>query len=270
MVEMKSLGTFFNPFRTDISSLKKERDRIRKMDVGHIEILLDHYRFLDPSGNEIKDLKSATSEWDRIIHAPFVNITVVHPNKNITEAGTRTLKSCIEAARVLDSKLVTFHGGAYPFYIEDKELIHDIFNESASELADFADSYGIRMSTENLPPSRRTRASFPSNIEETRKVLEDNPRIGFTLDIGHIIENRENITDYIDEFRSRVTNFHIHDSDGTKSHIGIGKGNIDFQTLMKKLKSTNAYLTLEILKDEDVPDSFNALREMLLQKACDE
>ncbi|MBI2583431.1 MAG: sugar phosphate isomerase/epimerase [Candidatus Aenigmarchaeota archaeon] len=257
------LGVFYNPFHVTEDFLLRERKRIEQMEVDHIEILLDHYKLLNASNKETLLLKSVVANWENIIHAPFVNISIVHPNEKLRLASVAVYKSVIEVARVLDSKLVTFHGGSYPFYIDDMNVIEGAFNASMTELVEAGIDNGISISIENLPRMMKTRIGYPSIFNEVKRMVSSMPQIKFTLDIGHVVENKEDILDYVKEFGQHISNVHIHDSDGKKSHLCIGKGNIDMGSVIKALNTLGVYLTLETVNDDDTYESFKIIKDML-------
>lgn len=257
------LGVFFNPFLVTKDFLLKENKRVKQMEVDHVEILLDHYRLLDTSNKDVKLLKSSVSDWENIVHAPFIDISIVHPNEKIRLAGIEIYKSAIEVARFLDSKLITIHGGSYPFYIDGIKTIMDNFDSSVKNLIETAKFNGILISIENLPQLSKTKKNYPTILNEIKNVLSETPEIKFTLDIGHVVENKENIIDYIKQFDQKISNVHIHDSDGKKSHLSFGKGIIDIISVIKKLDKLGIYLTLEILNEEDTLKSFKYVKNIL-------
>lgn len=84
------------------------------------------------------------------------------------------------------------------------------------------------------------------------------PRIGMCLDIGHDMRSGNDPVADLERYHSRVFDMHIKDvTDSTKAGhcIELGRGKIDFQSLVKMMRKVNytGMCSLEYEKDRDDP-----------------
>jgi sugar phosphate isomerase/epimerase len=106
------------------------------------------------------------------------------------------------------------------------------------------------------------------------------PGLGITVDTGHIswvVEGRATCAPFatpgrfVERFGSLVRHVHIHDYDGERDHLPIGRGSIDFAELLGALARIGyeGALSLEINSaiagPEDVLESKAALERVLTE-----
>ncbi|MBC7131232.1 sugar phosphate isomerase/epimerase, partial [Candidatus Bathyarchaeota archaeon] len=95
--------------------------------------------------------------------------------------------------------------------------------------------------------------------EEVKKLLEQ-VECGLTLDVGHA-NTFEKPEKFVRLLRNYIINVHVHDNDGSKdSHLPIGKGNINFEGLIKEINHNILMLIIECHSLEDISESLNYLR----------
>jgi len=96
-------------------------------------------------------------------------------------------------------------------------------------MVEAAEKRGVNIALENL--------IRPEYLEPLFSSI-DSERLGFCYDSGH-----ENFfskgTDLLSQYGPKLIALHLHDNDGSKDqHLLPGEGNIDWDTLMKKISST--------------------------------
>lgn len=221
---------------------------------------------------DVERLRSALSAFaESHIHAPFGNIhdtSLVTPNRYIRKASVREITRSIELAREVGVSTVTIHSGMSSVKMEPQEQKRHI-SEALLELDEIASSAGVLLGIEVADYF----------MEGQRYKLLDELQLrstGITLDVGHISFNngrgyREfgSIGGFIEQFRSRIFHLHIHDYDGERDHIAIGRGFIDFVEILRALKKIHYTGTLclelnpELVTIEEIVESKERIEAIL-------
>lgn len=63
--------------------------------------------------------------------------------------------------------------------------------------------------------------------------------LGFTLDISHLMEKRPQDAEGFSEILPYLKNIHLSDYTEKKEHLGLGNGNLDYDSFLKYLKKTD-------------------------------
>lgn len=80
----------------------------------------------------------------------------------------------------------------------------------------------------------------------------------FNLDCGHDYMYSSILSNDILDDTYNILEYHIHDSDGTKDHLSLGLGKIDF----KKFIGSDAYYLIEVKSSEDLQKSVEVFRNL--------
>jgi inosose dehydratase len=115
--------------------------------------------------------------------------------------------------------------------------------------------YNIRLAIHNHGPEDQL---YPSVSSIYEKIKSLDKRVGFCIDIGHVVRNGEDPAGMIKKYRDRL--YDIHMKDVSKAAVDgkpveLGRGVIDIFAVMKALKEI-AYqdvVAFEYEKDEDDP-----------------
>lgn len=153
------------------------------------------------------------------------------------------INSLSDWVQKLDISLFTIH-----FWLDERFVQKEIIVQKIAllkEMVDYAGSKGIVLSIENLSESSK---DFSLAFEEI-------PDIGFTLDIGHgeLLTEKNTAYGFMEDYPHRIKHVHAHDNRGGNSpvddlHLPIGKGIIDYSSILSRLRETgyNHTITLEI------------------------
>ncbi|MDO5572093.1 MAG: sugar phosphate isomerase/epimerase family protein [Bacteroidales bacterium] len=98
------------------------------------------------------------------------------------------------------------------------------------------------------------------------KVKDLDPRIGMCLDIGHDLRNGCDPVADLKKYHSRVFDVHIKDvTDASKAGRGIelGRGKIDFPSLIKALRDVNYQGMCSLEYEKDMKDPFLGIAESI-------
>jgi sugar phosphate isomerase/epimerase len=100
-------------------------------------------------------------------------------------------------------------------------------------------------------------------------------KLGVLLDIGHMYQAGISLSEAVNVFKDRLMDIHVHDAtiggDYRKStHLPIGKGTLDFSTLIDLLQKVRykGWLTLEIRgSEEEIKNSKAFLEKLLVERS---
>lgn len=138
-------------------------------------------------------------------------------------------KSVCRAAALLGAKYYTFHGMRLGSFKDlNKPFIVDIYNE----LTYIACEQGILLSQENVSWCMSAAPEFLKLIKEECKYP-----LGYTLDIKQAYKANTEPSLYIDIMNNALGNIHINDKDHMNPCVLPGKGSVDYNELLLKLKS---------------------------------
>ena len=216
---------------------------------------------IDLNIEEINWLKGQLLDYEIIIHAPFINLSLVSSHKQINCASVDILKSTIDIAQKLDAKLITVHGGAYPLFFE-QQTVEEKFVENFGQVMEYAKGK-MPITVENLSAKKGVQISYPISPSKLTKIKSLIPDINFTLDIGHCVQNDDEFINFLISNKNSIKNIHLHNAiKNGKAHYGFHKkGDLDlrkFLNLLKEIKYSG-FLSLEVLGKEDINKSWNLL-----------
>ena len=176
-------------------------------------------------------------------------------------------KISIDTAKTLNINKINFHfysiGLTKRYKLYHKEILKNM-TTSLKEVVNYASSKKLTVIFENSPIKKSV-----VGIKEYKFVIDNVPKLKVHLDIGHaFIENgMKGIRDYIFTFKDKLEHIHIHDNHGEEDeHLPLGKGEIDFEQVIKWLNQINydKTITFEVFTSkEDAKDSMNLFRKLL-------
>jgi L-ribulose-5-phosphate 3-epimerase len=142
------------------------------------------------------------------------------------------LKSCIDAAKVLNSDAVSFWSGILRDEISRDAAMARLV-AGCREVADYADERGMTLAFEPEP------GMF---IETLADYEELSDRVGaecfgLTIDVGHVqCVEAGSIASHLVRWKDRLRNIHIEDMRrGVHEHLMFGEGEIDFPPVLQAL-----------------------------------
>ena len=158
--------------------------------------------------------------------------TLIDPEKAIAGKRVEYLKYCIDTAVELGSGCVSIWSGKLPEGMEDQQAL-DTLAENLAEVLSYAEQQEMDIGFEPEPDM------FIDNMKSYERLLEwvDSPRLGLTLDIGHLFCMGElPIVDFIQRWQDRILNVHIEDMRaGIHEHLMFGEGQIHFPPILQSL-----------------------------------
>jgi len=238
------------------------RDISRTIKLESIEIRLnqDVLATHDLSQNRLllKDLESDFSYCGA--HLPFENLNPISEKTILAKESMDILKKAICLSGELNFKYLVMHLHGKRKGIFPKQSFF-LWQEIVSELFDFATDSGLLLTVEN--------ADSIINLTELVTLVKniDDSKLKITLDVGHAYRRKifpltgiplktmvykafdiitpkivqedlpfsdyESLSAFIRREKRTIGNIHIHDYNGIKDHLEIGKGKIDFSFLQE-------------------------------------
>ena len=191
------------------------------------------------------------------LHAPFCDINIAALNERIREASVMEIINMVEYAVNMNMRTVTFHPGLYSMAVPDmKERSIMNAKRSIRMLDRISEEYGVNMALENMPSMPFMLAHTADEMFE----LLDGTNMPICFDIGHA-NTVGQVDEIIERFGDRIINVHIHDNDGTADqHMTIGDGNINFETILKKLRR---YMGNYIIESRTLESSVESLDRLV-------
>jgi sugar phosphate isomerase/epimerase len=225
-----------------------------------VEIVDDGLHTLDK--RRVSKLKELGDSYDLefTVHAPFAGINIAMPSRPLLTATLRRLKQSIANAGTLGSRLWVFHPamktGISMFY-PGKDWVRNL--ENVRLLVKFAENEGVRVGLENVAEPFIMR-----NVEDFRAFYSEfDGNVGFVLDTGHANMNGQ-LAGFLTELPEKMAHIHAHDNDGkTDQHLGIGRGNIDWQGFAALVKKADFGDVVSVESVEHVKESMDKLKQLL-------
>ena len=227
-----------------------------------VEVWLEE---VDLSVGEIVWLKQRLAPYEIIIHAPFINLTLVSSHRSINSATIGILRKTIDIGVKLGAKVATMHAGAFPLFL-DQRAVREIFVANFRPLMNYAKGK-IQITVENISMKKSTQISYPVLLDELEDIRTPISEINFTLDVGHCVENGDEFAGFLTKNKSRIKNIHLHNAiQKGGAHFGFNRpGDLNLKDFIKLLKDIgySGFLSLEVLGERDVKESWKMLLKSL-------
>ena len=231
------------------------------LNVKHVELTDEGLHTL--TKNRVKKLKEIANshDLDFVVHAPWAEINIATISPVLRRAVLKRLRQSLVLAGQLECRLWLFHPGFrscldrfYPG--KDWQLNLD----SVRSLLKIAKTENVPMAIENMPEP------FPAlmkTADDFHRFYHDlNDEISMVLDVAHANLNNQ-INDFMQQFSEKIVHMHLSDNKGTSDqHLGIGYGNVGWQSFAKAVKKAQ-YDKLLMIESTDHPqESINYLNKL--------
>lgn len=163
------------------------------------------------------------------VHAPAVDLNPLSINPDVQRLTFDQYVAAMGLARALGAGLLTVHLGtmSFPGFPRDRAMERCV--GFFCGLLDRLDAAGPVLALENVAWGYRNPFESVSDYLAIADALRD-PRVGFTLDLGHAYLAGLDAAAFIREAGPRLVNVHVHDNDGSEDwHWPLATGCIDFR-----------------------------------------
>ena len=245
-------------------NLKEEINFINSLpDVDHVEVWIEE----NLSPLELKNLKSYLKRYKILIHAPWVDLSLISPHPEIRKITVKLYLQTLKMADVLKAKLVTFHCGGSTIY-ESKETIMETLIQNLKKIKNLYKGK-ITFTIENVPAiPKGPQISYPGFPKDLIYLKKKMPWLNFTLDIGHVFQegkDLKSIFDFLKKYKNSILDIHLHDAIlKGEAHLALGKGDLDFNKFFQTLDSVGytGYVSLETISREDTEKSWGKIYKL--------
>lgn len=158
--------------------------------------------------------------------------TLVSSKQHGRPARIEFLRHAVDIAAVLGSDCVSLWSGTLPANDSTSDGFRRLV-EGLKIVLDYAERRDVQIGFEPEPGMLiDTMSSYQELVDQI-----DSPRLGLTLDIGHLHCQREPIVESILRWSNRLVNVHLEDMRvGVHEHLMFGEGEIDFPTTIAALQ----------------------------------
>jgi len=133
--------------------------------------------------------------------------------------------------------------------------------ETAQSLFRIASDYGVKIAIENVPEPY---AFLMKSVEDFKKFYEETDEgVDLVLDIGHANINGQ-VELFLKTFSDKIVHVHAHDNVGKDDqHLGIGYGNVDWNSIANLLRRISYDKVVVIESVEHIQESVQKLKQLL-------
>ncbi len=178
------------------------------------------------------------------IHAPFVDVDLTAPDRDLWERSQEKIARTFPIARMLGVRVVVLHPGGIYSDTPEPIRMHRI-REALENLLPRAQEHGIRMAVENMMPK-----FWGRRLEDLVQLLRDLPEeVGVCMDTSHLVMSGIPVEVFWEALGHRVIHTHLSDNwgEGLDDHVLPGEGGrVPWDAVMVRLLPTSLPLTFEI------------------------
>jgi sugar phosphate isomerase/epimerase len=187
-----------------------------------------------------------------VVHLPTF-VSTADLTEGIRNASVEEMLRAMDLAAAMDAEKVVMHpstiSGLGPLVMD---LAMGYAEKSMQSMIGHGQALGLRVCLENMFP--RCRAFFePDHFDS---IMARFPDLEITLDTGHAnIDGSKGrrIFSFIRRFGDRIGHVHVSDNGGGRDeHLPVGRGNIDFPALVRRLHEVgyDETVTLEVFSED--------------------
>jgi sugar phosphate isomerase/epimerase len=247
-------------------TLAQSVDGIRKSGIQGLTLLafegtrhshgdLAGFWFRGLSTPQRQELKAMTTGFRRLaIHAPFADLPLFSYDPRVAELSMDRVRESIDAASYLGASVVIVH--ANPRANRPVQYFWQDMVATFRSLGEYAGDRGVRIGIET---------GYPTNVDQFVDLLEavGHFAVGATLDCGHMLRYVERelwgtpvgaaqlndlLVDMAQQLGPMIVHCQLHDVDGSNwvDHQAVGRGVIDFRSLLRELHTVGYDGMLEL------------------------
>lgn len=228
------------------------------------------------SYSKVQDIKSCFDSEEQDIFMLGAYFNPVHSNKELVQTNIAKFKEHLKYANEFGALYVGSETGSYnddKWTYNPRNRTEEAFQEVKAifkDIVDYAKSVDANVALEG---------AFGHCMYEPKQLKRlvdeiDNGHLFVTIDIYNYlsIDNYQKQTRIFDEcidlFKDKIVIFHLKDfiiKDNTLSQVGLGKGLMDLDYMLKEIKKNcpDAILIFEGVKKEDMKSSFAFIKKRI-------
>ena len=197
------------------------------------------------------------------VHAPSLDLNPCSVNPRVARISVDFAIEAIRMAGRVGADVVTVHPGRRTAKRHPSAYDYRRFEDYIARLREAAGQTEVKVAIENLEPRIN---SLLSTAEDAAEVLEREPGLWFTLDMGHaMMTSCEEVVRFIDLCIDRIANIHVSAIGGNgRPHHPIHNDSSATRVLAELAdRGYDGYLTLE-LEDLTFPGPLSSEEKIVL------
>lgn len=241
-------------------------DYVAESGLGGLEFWVEtpHFWLRDRPEDELAGCIAAHPELSPItVHAPTLDLNPCSINPRVADISVEYTIEAIQMAERMGAAVVTVHPGKRTAKRHPSAYDYRRFEAYIARLREAAEGTRVKVAIENLEP--RVNALL-STAEDAAEVLEREPWLWFTLDMGHaMMTSSVEATRFIDLCIERMVNVHVSALGGNgRPHHPI-HGDLPATRVLEDLadRGYDGHLTLE-LEDLVFPGALSSEEKVVL------
>lgn len=254
MLDDASIGAFVNVTDGDLDKVADEIATLRAHGLDHVEVWLEY----QPPPRELDALTRLLDGWVRIMHGPFVGMSLSTDWEALAAISLERCHRAIEAAGVLSCEVVTLHGGTYGDFTPHETALERL----SARVARFTRISHPVVTIENMPARGGATREAVTAVEDLDALRDRIPTLKLTLDVGHCLQNGEDPAAVADRHVNHIADIHLHDGvAGGRAHAALGTGDLDVAELVRLLdaRAYRGFISIETLTGDDLTASLETL-----------
>jgi len=193
------------------------------------------------------------------IHSPFMDLSPGAVDERVRVVTVERFLHVFEIAEILKPKAIVFHSGyeKWKYALKVDQWVEGSLKTWPPLIQKAAD-IGIKLAVENI---------FEDDPTNLRLLMEEmgSENFGICFDTGHFnLFSKIPLEEWLRQLKPYIIELHLHDNDKTfDSHLAIGEGIFDFDTLFSTLKDKNLIYTIEAHTPEETIKSIERLQKYI-------
>jgi sugar phosphate isomerase/epimerase len=237
-------------------------ENLAKLPTDYVEVIDDGFHTLNKQRVSTLNAIGKSYDLQYSVHAPFADINIASPSKPILKAMLKRLEKSISCANTLNAYVWVFHPGlrtGISMFYPGMDWIQN--QKTIRLLLKISEDYGVKIAIENVPEPF---SFLMKSVEDFTKFYQEiGENIGLVFDIGHANLNGQ-IERFLTAFADKIVHIHAHDNNGNHDqHLGIGYGNINWNSFANTLKRIGYDKTIIVESVEHIEESVQKLDQLL-------
>ena len=219
-----------------------------------------------------------TNKLNLHFHAPS-DIPLASRHNQIRLGGLQRMAEFIELAADMGAKTFVFHPGRFAYYrigtgrivMAEKKVPSIYFERFHDSMTRLIESGAGRL--ELLLENTHV---FSTDFIEVIDRFLTLPKAGLAWDIGHMLNKSRrdpvesaSVTESADFFAERLDHVklaHLHDITPGRSHLALGKGNLNIASYYEIFRRLNIEMIIEVFSESDLDESLKYLQSLEVKK----
>ena len=209
---------------------------------------------------DISTLKKASNQGLYFTFHLDENFNIADFNGKVAQAYMDTIMSTIKIAKELNASVINMHmhEGIHFKLPNEKIYLFELYSDFyMSALTRFRDNCDKALSGSHIKICVENCNGYLPFMKKGVELLLKSDVFKLTFDIGHSYCAKNIDEDFIMKNKNKLYHMHIHDAEGDKCHLVLGKGKINLKSKLSLAESQNCRCVIEV-------KSISGLRESVL------